>query len=564
MDESVGSLLKGLEEKYCPPLDPALFAAIAGDFDLHDENSIRQFRGVLDELKISAAEQENVLFDPSGTSGQDYALDNDEPASERSESQPTLPSLKSNITSLESDISSISLEQRRPARLKQQWQEETENLRPCVKASSPERTSRTFPKLTFEEKTADLMAMFPTIGRYTIEHTLGTCDGDVERSMDVLLNLAFFEDQVSDEEDHKVAIPKGIEGFQGNAYSSRGRKKGKKNQTRKHEILRNSSSASSSRSQSNGGIQNKWDNSKKDVDFVCARTYLSSKSVASAYHLNGASLPSTIHFLASTEAEKHSKSMMDDPVTVTQIAELRQDFGTVSPEKLAGLLRLARNSISAANELATVMVTVRPPPNPTEIVQIKQTPIQLDDSPSQETTELQWTQRAPRTPTDYATTRAVANSHFVAGNSAFTKATAAYRRGKSDHLMGGAAGYYSMVGREHMDRAKKEAAAAADALVESQSSARGLDLHGVSVQHAVGIAKRNVAAWWDGLGDTKYAPGAWGPRQEGYRIITGLGRHSKNGTARLGPAVVRALAKEGWRVEVGEGYLTVTGIARHR
>ncbi|PGH11051.1 hypothetical protein AJ79_05093 [Helicocarpus griseus UAMH5409] len=553
MDDSVESLLKGLEDQYCPPLDPALFAAIAYDYDLLDKSSLQQLRDTLDALKISAVEQENTPFDPSGTSGQDLAGDQDEFSSELDGSHPTLNSLTSNITSLESDFSSINLERDEKQKHKQLGRE-------CnghdVEAS-PDRVLKTITGLTLEAKTTYLMEMFPSIDHFTIVHTLRKCKEDVHRSMDLLLNLAFFEDQNADDQENKVLIPKGIEGFQGD-ISARGRKKAKNKRAKKQEILR-TSSASALEQRDVNTVENKWDNSKKDVEFICSRTYLSPKAVTSAYHLNGASLPTTLHFLASGEADKHAKEMMDGPVTIAQIAELQQEFGTVGPEKLAGLLRLARNSTSAASELATVMITVKPPPPATEIVQIKPAPVDLDETPAQRTSS--WTRQTPR---DYSTTRAMANSHLLAGHSAFNKASAAYRRGKSDHLMGGAAGYYSSVGREHMERAKKEAAAAAEALVESQSSSKLLDLHGVSVQHAVGIAKRKVEVWWDSLGDTKYAPGGWGPAQEGYRIITGLGRHSKNGTARLGPAVARSLANEGWKIEVGEGYLTVYGKVRRR
>lgn len=125
--------------------------------------------------------------------------------------------------------------------------------------------------------------------------------------------------------------------------------------------------------------------------------------------------------------------------------------------------------------------------------------------------------------------------------------------------MGGAAAYYSVVGREHLERAKRDAAAASDALVDAQSTADMLDLHGVSVQDAVRIASDRVAEWWEALGETKYI------RRDGavtYRIITGVGRHSHDGTSRLGPAVFRRLVSDGWRVEVGEGAFTVTGVAR--
>jgi hypothetical protein len=51
---------------------------------------------------------------------------------------------------------------------------------------------------------------------------------------------------------------------------------------------------------------------------------------------------------------------------------------------------------------------------------------------------------------------------------------------------------------------------------------------------------------------------------EGYRIVTGLGRHSEGGRGKIGPAVLKTLMSEGWKVEVGTGELRVTGLARRK
>lgn len=48
----------------------------------------------------------------------------------------------------------------------------------------------------------------------------------------------------------------------------------------------------------------------------------------------------------------------------------------------------------------------------------------------------------------------------------------------------------------------------------------------------------------------------------GFRIVTGKGTHSEGGRGRLGPAVGGMLVREGWRVEVTEGVVAVTGRAR--
>jgi len=148
----------------------------------------------------------------------------------------------------------------------------------------------------------------------------------------------------------------------------------------------------------------------------------------------------------------------------------------------------------------------------------------------------------------------------AARSAAFTKASMYYRKANSDNLLSGAAAYYSQLGRDAHASLLSVSAAEADALVESQSSPAQLDLHGVGVKDAVRIANAKVKEWWEGLGESRVRAG--GGRNgvgDGYKIVTGLGRHSEGGRARLGPAVCRMLVEEGWKVEVGSGVLTILG-----
>lgn len=144
---------------------------------------------------------------------------------------------------------------------------------------------------------------------------------------------------------------------------------------------------------------------------------------------------------------------------------------------------------------------------------------------------------------------------------AFAQASAAHRKSKSTPLMGGAASYYSALGREASATLQRDEAVAADALVSAQSRAGELDLHGVTVKDAVRIAQERVERWWgvEGGGEWARAGRVMGP---GLRIVTGVGRHSEGGKGRLGPAVGAMLLKGGWRVEVTEGVVTVVGRAR--
>lgn len=542
-----------MENQYCPPLDAALFTAIASDFDLTDESQIQQLRDTLDTLKLSALEQEDLPFDPSGTSGlsPSNGFDVDGIFSERSVSHhDTTRSRETDLTSLNFEFSAIDIGDKPSQSHHKNNSSQPSGIGYIVGADG----SVVLSGASQEDKVFYLTEMFPSVDAFSIRHTLNKYGDDVERSMDVLLNLAFFDEQHPDEDGTTVSVPKGVDGF-GDENSDVGRKKGKKKKKAKN---KNSKSLEPSPyvSQDESPAGNKWDAGQKDVDFICSRTspILKRETVSSAYHSNGASRSATIRSLADSHALREEK-INEDPVMVAQVAELTQEFPSIPSATLSGLLFIARNSVSAANELAAAMISCPAPPSVSELIKITTThpPIDLGaEEPTRHASET-------RVARDYNRARNSASLHYVAGADAFTKASAAFRRGKSDRMMGGAAAYYSAVGRDHLERAKRNASAAADALVDSQSQPNVLDLHGVSVQDAVRIASERVAEWWDSLGDTKYMRGT-GPVR--YRIVTGLGRHSHDGTSRLGPAVGKMLAREGWRVEVGEGVLTVVGIVR--
>src|SRR5262249_49164483 len=116
----------------------------------------------------------------------------------------------------------------------------------------------TFADLTFEDKTTYLQEMFPSIDQHTINHSLMKCGENVDRSMDLLLNLAFFHDQGSDDVEGRVSIPKGIDGFEGKSNFVRGRRKGKNKRRKTHEPPGYSESAPPS----SPIVENKWDNGK--------------------------------------------------------------------------------------------------------------------------------------------------------------------------------------------------------------------------------------------------------------------------------------------------------------
>ncbi|KAK4128106.1 hypothetical protein N657DRAFT_584740 [Parathielavia appendiculata] len=114
---------------------------------------------------------------------------------------------------------------------------------------------------------------------------------------------------------------------------------------------------------------------------------------------------------------------------------------------------------------------------------------------------------------------------------------------------------YTERAREERGTLTVRASQAAEAHVARQSTATLVDLHGVFVMDGVRIAKQRVWAWWNGLGENRKALA----RQNGFTIVTGVGKHSAGGVSRLRQAVGAFLKNDGWKVETLTGKFYVTG-----
>ena len=129
--------------------------------------------------------------------------------------------------------------------------------------------------------------------------------------------------------------------------------------------------------------------------------------------------------------------------------------------------------------------------------------------------------------------------------------------------MGGAAAYYSQLGRDLSALSFGATADAADSLAARQSSATQLDLHGIDVLNGVRIAQERVESWWCSLGENRVNGRAGAEdRGAGFRIVVGAGSHSVGGKGKLGPAVSKMLKSEGWRIEPAGAVIVVKGKQR--
>ncbi|KAI9792497.1 MAG: hypothetical protein M1833_001076 [Piccolia ochrophora] len=539
-----------LQEEYCPPIDPALFYAIVSDYDLADAANIRQLGVVLDALKESALVEEVTAFDPSGSGGDAHlsasrAGDTGDNLSDRAESCPEWSqddvscSRETDLTSLSQSMGLIDLHKSTP--------ESQEDDKDAAHNEDLEN-------LELPQKLSVLKEMFPTIEASTVDTVLVDCYGNVSKAIEALLNRVFLDDETN-----AGNIPKGIDGFAHDGESGTpkrakvkkqkrpGGRKGRRS-TSQPPLLADITNepASSSR----------WKSMQEDIDFLADRVSINKAQISSLYHQHGASLVVTLMAMLDANVTEANEAAKGNAQIQEQAIELIQGIPAVSFQRLVALIHLTSPSQANAHELAYAL-TAKPKSRGPSGIQIitRLPPIDLQGSSAPPTPKASTVTQSSMSHAD-----ALSASYGVARTKAFHQAQAAYRKGKSDHLMGAVAGYYSRLGWEYDEKAKTYGAAAADALVASQSTRDELDLHGVNVKDAVRIAKEQVNLWWISNTDSRVNGGMGSSKS--FNIITGSGKHSEGGRAKIGPAVSKMLVKEGWKTNVGDGSIFVTGAAK--
>lgn len=522
-----------LQAEYCPPIDSALFSAIISDFDLSNPEAAYEARATLDALKATATEEEATGFDASGSGAQRDDYNHGHPASAPETAEST--SRETDMTSLSNGMSSVDLNSE----------------------GSPERAEYDFESCDQDTKVSILKEIFPSLSEYTISHTLAHHESKWKPAFDDLLNQVYFEEDGTIDGKEKVSA-KGIDAFGEDNVVKRGRKGKKRGKNLKVDALRASSLPNSSYVESRPSA-NQWQTAKADVDFISHRANIPAPVVLSLYNQEGRSIPKTISAILKSFLPEDSRA--EESEVQIEASVLGQDFPSLAPDYLIALIKLTHPSTSAAHELAKALTTRASTSQEASRIIIPQyAPMRISD-------EDDFTSQAGidtyTSTMDFGSASASATKLCAARQAAMEQARAAYRKSRSDRLMGGAAGYYSQVGRDHGAALHQSQAQVANAIVAAQSSALEIDLHGVTVENAVRIARQRTNAWWSGLGENK-VNGRVGAaeRASGFRIVTGVGRHSAGGKGVLGPAVKKSLESDGWRLEIGSGVITVKGKSR--
>lgn len=522
-----------------PSIDEATFLAIISDYDLLNPSQFEEARNTLNILKESADAEDTSTFDASGSCRGGPLINAAEHNSDSDRgSNKSLPEWSSNTddTSLSQGMSSLDLE----------GYDDTDG----------DAADKTYiaglEDLDEQSKVVLLTGIFSGLKPFDITWTLKKCNGKVNDAIDHLMTEAFLEEN--------GARQRGIEAFSESDLPLRPRKgKGKK---RKGHGAISPMDSPSLESPLNSPLTSKWDTAKQDIDFISTRTGVPIPQVKSMYHNNKASLRDTI--AAIVDAHLALELDLDDPIIESKAIDLAHEFPGVPASKLSAIIQITHPSEAYAHELAKAL-SPRPSTKPAIDIQFRHAPVQLS-APSPIAKPRTYNAVQP-TDSSVSDTAARADELLQKRDAAFQKASQMYRKGKSDHLMGGAAAYYSQQGRDADILARRALSEAADVQVASQSTRYQLDLHGCNVNDAKRITQEWVRVWWHELG-TERAGAASGAVKSAYgnslKVITGKGNHSEGRAGKLGPAVGKMLMREGWKIEVTPGYIVVHGVVTKR
>lgn len=398
--------------------------------------------------------------------------------------------------------------------------------------------------LSLDEKTALLKEMFASLKPYDVEFALKKQKGNFGAAFDDLLTQKFLAEE-GGEDEAGCQSPRGVDGFAADEGLRRGKKgKGKKKQALAKISLneRMVDGAASS--------LNRWQMAKDEVKFIASRTSLSESTINSIYNASGHSLRATIIAICKKDPRKDlgCQTEWDDALLQSNIVDLRSEFPSVALSYLQSLALLTHPLMVSARELAEIITDYYQERLVPQYVSTK-----VETHPDyNEAEDLPYHSSISSLPmnTQFDTLR----------STAFAQASAAYRKSRSNPLMGGAAAHYAEIGHTANAAMKRSRAIEANSRVAAQSSPDMCDLHGVTVADANRIAKQYVERWWAQRSEWTREGSTIGG--SAFRIVVGRGAHSSTGVSKLGPAVSKMLRGEGWRVDEQVGEILVRGRVR--
>lgn len=443
-----------------------------------------------------------------------------------------------------------------------------------------------FDGLSGDEKENQLSQMFKSLKPIDIKLTLKRLKGDASLAIDELLNLQWLE-----ETGQRL---KGIDGFyvpDGGTASSK-KKKGKK---KKRPATEPSSPGPNSPSlaqpkefiseEHNGAYPTMMQLAdqhrqgfmlkllKENITFLSERLQQPKQDVTDIYSKHNASLGATIVEVIDNYIALGLQS--SDAEELVDIKETADKYSWVPYEYISGIFdtcHIRQYALDLVNVLGDYFE--KPAYLKYDIsystIASKSEPLDVSNgnvgvSQAQAASKLITRQLSTSTARKHVVSRS--GSLYSASTSstelatardhAYMSAASAYRKGRSNPLFKQANAYYVERGRELASNHRQAISAEAEYMVDQKSTKSMIDLHGVTVQDGVDIAKDRVSRWWDSLGEDRARKA-----KEGFTVVTGIGRHSSDGRSPLRINVFKALVADGWKIEVLTGSYLVTGRRR--
>ncbi|KAI8635666.1 hypothetical protein F5Y19DRAFT_18426 [Xylariaceae sp. FL1651] len=548
----MGDPTKQLINELCSLLDEATILSISSDYDLQKPEEFTAAREVLLAISQDVEAEEATGFNPSGFGGDNAA---DVSPSSHSASSDVSPVVEGDIKSNDGLTTTT----------------ESSHSRSLVSGSSSKTSAHESPGiihvsildgLSDEEKERQLAAMFVSLKRIDVRLALQKAKGDADLAMDELLNLQWLE--------QTGQRLKGVDGFYvSDEDVSNKKKKGQKKKKRAPKAPTPKSAEGinaleePTRDETADGV---------NVEFISDRFALPVSEAMAIYERNKFSLGAAIieildnylnlglQFCSTSDqrckVQEQEKRVpwipqeyfgpIFDTTTTSQAAVDVIDILASHFEKPAYLKYDVSYSVVASDlELASET----PLPTSPAFSKLPRTDI---SSAHSHTTQL-----LRGAPASLQAASAAKASIAASAKNSYASASAAFRKGKSDPLFRQAAAFYADRARSEASSHRQAISTEAEHLVDQQSTKDTVDLHGVTVQDGVQIAIDRVWRWWDGLGEEKTRKA-----RDGFKVVTGLGRHSTDGKSRLRINVFKALVADGWKVEVLTGAYLVIGRRR--
>lgn len=393
-----------------------------------------------------------------------------------------------------------------------------------------------------KEKRKALMEMFPSLKAFDIIHALQKYNGNIESAVDELMTQTFLE-ETGDRY-------RSIDGFASSGLSSHRKKRKKKKE-------RNELSSQILLLTQSPAVEDSSDAGSRKIEFLMERVQLPVSEISKLLHESGGSLAQTISRAIQRQYEIGS-SVQNVDTSHANALKLHKSFPSLSVAQLESLCQITNQNLNHVHDLIEVLTSAskfkiknsRPPVSRTIPLNISSTDF------SSPTIKSKPTPLPSNSLSEHQIVAKNISSLLDSRNEALSKASAAYRRANSDHLMSAVSSYYAEEARNCSVRIMNAQSNAADLLVASQTSKSHVDLHGLDVKNAVRIVREKVTTWWHELNEIRIQH-----LKCEYRIITGAGTHSKEGYSKIKSAVAKMLVREGWKIEVGTSEILVTGIA---